>query len=219
MLYKAINHKLTNHSRQFKNQNTMKKLPILTLFLMLFVSANAQIELKNPSFEDTPKDATTPTDWTPCGTSTTPDILPGKNEWGQPIWDVLLEPMNGETYVGLIARKDNTREYIGQELSRSLKANSCYFLSLDLATSPRYAGYNKALELRIWLSNNMCEKEELIEGIVVDNYDWFNYEVIFMPSDAYEYIILEACHVDGSVLPYRGNILIDNISVIQKCGF
>lgn len=195
----------------------MKKIPTFILFLMLLANAYGQIELYNPSFEDTPKDAKVPTDWTPCGQYTTPDIMPGLNEYEQPIWDVIHQPTDGETYVGLLTREDNTNEYIGQELNEPLEADVCYSFLLDLAKSPYYAGYNKAIALQIWLSNEQCERKELIEYIVVDNEKWLNHEVIFMTSNTYKYIIFEAYYIDKSKYPYRGNVLIDNVSAIQKC--
>ncbi len=200
----------------------MKKLSTFTLFLTLFVSAYAQIELENPSFEDAPKDATTPTYWAACGKYTTPDILPGYNDYNQLIWDVDHQPTDGETFVGLIAREDNTREYIGQKLSKPLEADVCYSFSLDLAKSRYYAGYNETLVLKIWLSNEQCKRKELIEYIVVDNEEWINHKVILMASDTYRYIIFEVYYEDKlnssePKSPYRGNVLIDNISTIQKC--
>src|SRR5689334_15278944 len=67
----------------------------LCLFLSLCLSLrlfSQVIELFNPSFEDTPQDATMPQGWTGCKEGTTPDILPG-------FWGVYTPPSDGQTYV------------------------------------------------------------------------------------------------------------------------
>ncbi len=196
----------------------MKRYYIALLISMLCGFTYAQITLDNPSFEDTPKDATNPIGWKGCGPYTTPDILPGKNEFGEPIWDVTHKPVDGKTYIGLITREDNTQEYIGQKLSTTLLKNDCYLFNVDVARSPYYAGYNTAVRLRIWGGTNSCEKTELLyESDAVEHYEWKKYEILFFPKQDYDYIIFEATYVKGTIWPYRGNLLMDNASAIRVC--
>ncbi len=188
-------------------------------FLLLFTTRSfvefskeqsLAIYLKNPSFEDQPQDATTPTDWHPCNPGTTPDILPG-------FWGVETEPSEGETYVGLITRSDGSREAIGQRLSRPLKAKSCYRLVLDLAHSYTYAGYNKPIKLRVWGGSNFCEKRELLwETEFIENEDWKTFTLNLLPKKEVKYLILEAFYREENATR-QGNVLIDNIRPIQIC--
>lgn len=192
----------------------------IVLLLILGISGimQAQIRLSNPSFEDAPKEAKNPKSWEGCGLYTTPDILPGSNEFGEPIWDVTHKPVHGKTYIGLITREDNTWEYIGQRLSKTLKKNDCYLFNIDLARSPYYAGYNVPVRLRIWGGKSLCEKAELLyESDVVEHYEWKKYEVLFFPKKDYDYIIFEATYAKGTIWPYRGNLLMDNASAIRVC--
>ncbi len=201
-----------------KSISIMKKYFIIVILVYVAANLQAQIQLNNPSFEAPPKDATMPPGWDGCGLYTTPDIMPGTNEWDQPIWDVTHKPVDGKTYMGLITREDNTWEYVAQKLSPSIKGNHCYMFSMDLASSPYYAGYNTPIRLRIWLGNESCKKEEMIASTSeVAHYEWKNYEFIFSTKKNYRYIIIEAAYVEGTVWPYRGNILIDNISPITDC--
>jgi len=197
----------------------MKRNYLIIGLVLLTVSATqAQIRLNNPSFEAPPKDATMPPGWVACGMYTTPDIMPGSNEHGQPIWDVTHRPVDGATYVGLITREDNTREYLGQQLNKPLKSRHCYMFSLNLASSPFYAGYNTPIRLRIWLGNDQCQKTELIvETQTITHYEWKNYQFVFSVDKSYSYIIFEASYADGTEYPYRGNLLMDNISLITDC--
>ncbi len=179
-------------------------------FTGIFQRQTLAVYLKNPSFEDQPQDATTPTDWHPCNPGTTPDILPG-------FWGVETEPSEGETYVGLITRSDGSREAIGQRLSRPLKAKECYRLTLDLAHSYTYAGYNKPVKLRIWGGTSLCEKGELLdETDFIENEDWKTFKFDLLPEKEVKYLILEAFYKEENA-NRQGNILIDNIRPLQIC--
>ena len=196
----------------------MKNTCFIALLILLATSVKAQVSLDNPSFEAPPKDATMPPGWEGCGSYTTPDIMPGKNEYGQPIWDVTHRPTHGSTYMGMITREDNTWEYVGQRLSKPLKRQHCYMFSMDLASSPYYAGYNTPIRLRVWVGNSLCEKTELIaESPTIPHYEWKNYQFVFAVDKSYSHIIFEAVYADGTVYPYRGNLLIDNVSMITDC--
>ncbi|NNE27013.1 MAG: hypothetical protein HKN09_09240 [Saprospiraceae bacterium] len=170
----------------------------------------AQIPINNASFEGLHSDATMPYGWFSVDEGTTPDILPE-------IWGVYNEPMDGESFVGLITRQDGTNESIGQRLASPLKKNTCYTLGLGLAHSDTYTGYNKPLYLRIWISNKHRQKQQLIfKSPLIESLDWqyFNFE--FTPENEMQYIILEAFISEERPF-YKGNILIDNMSFIQIC--
>ena len=169
------------------------------------------IELANPSFEGEPRDATIPQGWMGCKEGTTPDILPG-------YWGVYQDPSDGDTYVGLITRGNNTWESIGQRMSASLKKGQCYNWGLDLAHSDTYSGYNGPLKVRVWLSRSKCEKEQLIfESPLIEHLDWQTYSVKFKPEDDdYRYILIEAFHSEDE-FSYQGNILIDRLRSIRSC--
>ncbi len=169
----------------------------------------AQIRLENASFEGEPQDATVPIGWIPCEIGTTPDILPGP-------WGVYQEASDGETFMGLISRADGTFESVGQRLSQSLEKGECYSLNMDLAKSNTYTGYNNSLKIRIWGSFNRCQKAELLyESPLVGHTDWENYSFSFMPKFNYHYIIIEAYAPKNKSA--KGNILIDNLSLIVPC--
>ncbi len=182
----------------------------LILLLCAVSSVYSQVTLNNPSFEDTPSDATTPMGWLECEEFTTPDILPG-------YWGVYTEPSEGETYVGMITRENGTFESIGQRLSATLRQDECYSFTLDLAHSLGYTGYNKPIKLRIWVGRSRCETQQMIfESPLIDEIEWKNYEVEFRPETDVRYILLEAFHQEGR-FSHKANILIDNISTIESC--
>jgi len=187
------------------------RLLILLALLIPCISLKSQIiELFNPSFEDTPQDATVPQGWTGCKEGTTPDILPG-------FWGVYIPPSDGQTYVGLITRSNGTWESIGQRLPATLERGTCYDWALDLAHSDTYACYNGPIKLRVWISKLKCQKDQLIyESPLIDHTDWRTYLIKFTPYDDYRYIILEAFHSDKP-FEYQGNILIDYLREIRVC--
>ncbi len=188
-----------------------RKIAVLLLCLASSLYVKAQhIELSNSSFEGEPRDATVPQGWMACKEGTTPDILPG-------YWGVYNEPSDGDTYVGLITRSNNTWESIGQRLPATLEKGSCYSWSLDLAHSDTYSGYNGPLKLRVWISKLKCQKDQLIyESPLIGHMDWETYHIKFTPNSDYRYILLEAFHSEEPV-SYEGNILIDRLRSIKGC--
>ncbi len=170
------------------------------------------IVLNNPSFEGVPHDAVTPNGWEACGIDSSPDILPGP-------WGVYQKPTNGNTYLGLITRENNSWETIGQKLPKPLQKDRCYKVKVDLSMSPAYAGYSKPTRLRIWLSNSKCERTKLIAtSPTIDHYEWKTYEFLFSTEeDSYKYIIIEAFYKSPAINFYRGNLLIDNFTAFESC--
>jgi hypothetical protein len=168
------------------------------------------IEIANGSFDGEPADATVPQGWLSCKEGTTPDILPG-------YWGVYTEASDGDTYLGLITRQNNTWEVIGQRLSAPLLKGSCYAWAIDLAHSSTYSGYNNPIKLRVWIGKSKCAKDQLIyESPLIEHSDWRTYKIKFTPEDEYRYIMLEAFHSEEEVI-WKGNILLDRIRAIQGC--
>ena len=189
----------------------LKKFLLLHAALLLAIAGNSQIiELANASFEGEPRDATVPQGWLPCKEGTTPDILPG-------YWGVYAEPSDGDTYVGLITRGNNTWESIGQRLSAPLEKGSCYSWSFDLSHADTYSGYSGPLKLRVWISKLKCQKDQMIyESPLIEHTDWQSYHIKFTPDSDYRYILIEAFHSEEQ-FSYEGNILIDRLRPIHIC--
>jgi len=182
---------------------------VLSIALSGFVSG--QLRLSNASFEDTPRDATTPIGWNSCGAYSTPDILPG-------YWEVTHQPVEGKTFLGLITRGDGTNEWIGQKISGVMEKNECYFFTVSLARSTTYANYNNPVILKIWGGTKLCEKRQLLaQTHPIAHEEWMEYEFVLIPKLNYEYLIIEAFFTKDSSLPYKGNLLIDACSTIEKC--
>lgn len=187
---------------------------ILSILLLGCFSLPAQTlhYLSNPSFEgNEPQEATVPAGWEPCKDGTTPDILPGP-------WNVALEASEGQTFVGLITREDGSWESIGQRIENPLKEGECYALTLDLAHSPTYAGYNQPLRLRVWGGLTKCGRGQLLAtSKVIDQGEWQTFTFKFIPKQTTHYILIEAFYPEGVYSRYKGNILIDNIQPIKQC--
>jgi len=186
-------------------------LTLIVIMSLAFTEIRGQITIINPSFEDEPADATTPQGWHPCDNMTTPDILPG-------FWGVYNDPSDGNTYVGIITREDGTYEQFGQRLSSKLKKGQCYRTSIDLAHSIIYSGYNKPIQVRIYIGSSKCDKEQLIfESPVVNSMKWSTHTIEFVPNDEHEFFIIKAHYSDESY-SHKGNILLDNLRPFIACG-
>lgn len=189
----------------------MRKLIFCCCALMLCFNSQAQIRIDNASFEGEAQDATMPNGWLSCKDGTTPDILPGS-------WGVTTEPSEGDTYIGLITRPDGSWESIGQRLLKPILKNFCYTMSMDLAHSKTYTGYNQPVRLRIWGGRARCDRRQMLwESELINHSDWEKYEIEFTPGGTFHYIIIEAYFPTPHPTPHKGNVLIDNMSPIQKC--
>ncbi|MBK8555284.1 MAG: OmpA family protein [Lewinellaceae bacterium] len=182
------------------------------------------ILLVNASFEDLPKCCEAPTGWYNCGKSeeSPPDIQPG-------FFQVNKTADQGQTYLGLVTRDNDTWEGVGQRLSRPLESNKCYDFSLALCRSELYlslsrttgeqVNYATPAKLRIWGGNGYCDKHELLaETSVIVNTRWLNYNFKLQPKNGnYSFILLEAYYKTPILFPTNGNILVDNASPISLC--
>lgn len=169
------------------------------------------IPFRNPSFEDAPRASASPAGWQSYTPGSTPDILPGA-------WGLDIPAQEGRTCLGLITREDGTSEDVSQGLQESLKNGFCYKFSIFLAHSPKYVGYNNPIRIRIWGSAKRGGKEQLLASSpLIDHSDWRNYKFQFIPTGDIRFITFEAYFAPGASFKYKGNILMDNCSAIEKC--
>jgi hypothetical protein len=185
------------------------------LFLGLALGAAFQrteekVMLRNPSFEDRPAASKVPREWMTVNAGSTPDIMPGA-------WGVHLPPQDGFAFVALVTRQDGTTEDITQRLTSTLKANVCYTFSLYLAHTTRYVGYDLPVRLRVWGGDQPGKKQLLCSSPVISHTDWRRYTFQFVPNHPLQYLILEVYYAPGVFRPYRGNLLLDNCSPVERC--
>ena len=167
--------------------------------------------LKNPSFNGINGYDAQISGWEWCNSSSTPDIQPN-------VWGVNTPAQEGTTYVGLTCLGDGTWEGIAQQFSAPLQAGQCYKLSLYLARSNAYAGYNKPARLRIWGGNSANDRKQLLcSSPTIEHDSWREYQLDFVPLQGWKYLILECYYKEPSLAPYRGNILIDNLQGFFSC--
>lgn len=190
---------------------------ILTvLFLAWNISVQAQcgnptpLIVQNPSFEGPQQPHVTPSPWTNCQPSQTPDTQPGS-------WGVSLPPTNGSSYLGLVNQVSaNWKEGASQLLSTPMTAGTPYTFTIDLANSSTTGGgiVPGCAELEIWGGNGTCGYGELLwsSGNITPYDVWQTYTVMFTPTQNWPYITLYVNSLGCSDVPY---ILVDNMSPIM----
>ncbi|MEL6659866.1 MAG: OmpA family protein [Bacteroidota bacterium] len=180
------------------------------------------IPLDNASFEDIPRHSREPRYWTDCGwvTESPPDVQPDLT------FQVTKQAYQGNTYLGMVTRDNDTWESVGQLLNQPLQEGQCYEFSMKLARSLSYysvsreknlpANYIEPVKLRIWAGFGMCDKREMLdESPLVVNTDWREFKFKFEPSGNYTHFILEAFYKTPSLFPTNGNLLLDDASNIK----
>ena len=204
---------------------------ILALFAFSIGELSAQgdpIYLTNSSFEDMPRPGKQPRGWYDCGAinfpeETPPDVHPAIDI---PAFEVTKKAVDGDTYLGMVVRENDSWESVAQRLSKPLEPGKCYTFSIYLATSKIYkssirnsnkiVNFTEPLKLRIWGGRGYCNKgERLAESALVTNSDWQEYQFKFEPTQRANYIILEAFFKTPALVPPNGNILLDKASPIQ----
>jgi hypothetical protein len=190
----------------------MKFFGFLIFTFVLLGQPGTVIPIRNPSFEDdAPTQSKVPKGWQTYTPGSTPDILPGA-------WGIQLAPQDGRTCVGLVTREDGTIEDIAQVLPESLKGGICYKFTIHLAHTPKYVGFNHPVRLRVWGGAAKDKKEMLLASSpLIDHSDWKKYPFQFVPAHDMRYITFEAYFGPGIIFKYKGNILLDNCSAIEKC--
>jgi len=213
----------------------MSKRILFSILSILIFSAGdilAQgnpIYLNNSSFEDFPRPGREPRGWYDCGginfpEETPPDVHPVP---GIPAFEVTKRAYDGDTYLGMVVRENDSWESVAQRLTRSLEGGKCYTFSIYLATSKLYKSsvrgsskkvdFTEPLKLRIWGGNGYCHKGELLaESAVVNHSEWKEYQFKFEPKQRSKYIVFEAFFKTPVLSPPNGNILIDKASAIQE---
>ena len=217
----------------------------LNLISYFSFTQGTEIILNNPSFEDVPHQGVSIHDsgirgWYDCGalqfpSESPPDIHPvqQKNYPTNSYWNVKKNAQEGETYLGLIVRDNDSWESVSQRLTSTLSSGSCYEISLYMARSIKYisgskeqkekynsdklVNYNVPTILRIFAGTGVCGKEEILaESIPIENSEWEKFTFKLEPTRDYNYFTLEAFYEWPIWFPYNGHILIDNISSIKK---
>ncbi len=179
------------------------------------------IKLDNASFEDEPQTGHVPKGWFDCGFmgETPPDVNPSYP------FKVSKEAFQGNTYLGMVTRDNNTWEAIGQELKTPLMKDVVYTFSIYLARSSTYesisrktgeiVNYDTPVRFQIWAGNLSCRKEELLVITEpIKSIEWERFDFLFTPQSDYSYFILEAFYENSPTPIYNGNILVDNASDI-----
>lgn len=200
----------------------------LTFFWLLGMLASVygqeiteKITLNNASFEDIPRHSYPPRGWSDCGfpNESPPDIQPSG-------FNVNKKAYEGNTYLGMVVRDNDTWEAVSQRLSKPMQKGKCYEFSLFLARSELYvsqshmtkldANYITPAKLRIYGGFGYCDKQYLLaESSLIINTRWIEYTFKFEPIGDYTHIIFEAFYKTPTLFPYNGNVLLDNASEIK----
>jgi Secretion system C-terminal sorting domain len=213
---------------------TLSKLTVVfAVFLVLICcfafDTKAQqaeaITFQNPSFEDSPAAGRQPKGWANCGfpAETPPDTQNGEGYF----FNVHTEPQDGQTYVGMVTRDNDTYERVGNKLSKPLIKGKIYTFSIWLCRSSEYksqsrktlteSDYTTPAVLKVWLGDSYCDlRDHLTTSKPIVNSDWVKYTFVFTPTITADHICFEAFYANPNEEATNGNLLLDNVSGIEE---
>ncbi len=173
----------------------MKNYLLLLLNLLSFcTSAQIEIPLKNPSFEEDGKafwgyiyprtngsiyPRTTIKSWTACGPriQTPPDIHSADTLF----WSAKQVPHDGNYFLGMVTRSNGTKEGISQELTEYLQKGSMYKFSFFASQSKTYVSnmtvnsfnysdlnFTELVHIEVWGGTCPCEKKRTLGYHICD---------------------------------------------------
>jgi outer membrane protein OmpA-like peptidoglycan-associated protein len=206
-----------------------KFLPLIFLMFSSLLQSQTKIAILNRSFEDVPRRGDlffSINGWYDCGGMNFPDESPPDIHPGN-FWNNDTPPSNGNTYLGMVVRDNETNEAIAQSLTTSLKVGKCYKFTIDLCKSNKYMSksrvngrnqnYNTPTVFRIWGGNGICNEKELLgESVSINHAEWRTYQFKIKPKAAYKFIVIEAYWKVPVINPYCGHILVDNLSDFEE---
>ena len=199
---------------------------LLSVLVFPTIAQQDSINLINPSFEDTPRKGSgvykSIKGWVDCGfiffpEESPPDIHPVD------FWSVTKGPSDGQTYLGLVVRDNESWETVSAKTDKTLKKDHCYQLDIDLSMSENYVSptrldpkkienFKNPVVFRMYGGNSFCSKDEiLIKTPPVNHNEWMTYNLRFKPKSSYDHIVIEAFYKLPILTPYNGHILVDNI--------
>jgi hypothetical protein len=196
-------------------------IPVYGFLTPSFGQKAVTIKLDNPSFEDYPAANQTPDRWKNCGFDgeSPPDTQPSGS------FGVTKKAFDGDTYLGLVVRDNDTWEAVGQKLKTPLLKDSTYSFSVYLCRSKTYmsmsktygkdANYTTPAVIKIWGGAKACGRDELLaESIEIKNDSWQKFDFVLKPQADYSYFYIEAYYKNELYPRYNGNVLVDKASDI-----
>lgn len=192
-----------------------------------------EIQLTNGSFEDRARPGVLHgrphRGWFDCGpaTESVPDVQPSADEdnW---FFGVSTPALKGNTYIGLVVRDNDTWESVAQRMKDTkLEKGKLYHFQVALARSPVYLSPSRDREgkmtdhttpcvLRIFGADGYCGKKQLlVHSDLIDHTNWRIYTFRFRPEENYEFFTLEAFYERGTLKPYNGNLLVDDLRLFE----
>lgn len=204
---------------------------LLLLLCVLLTTLNLSAQLvdgliffNNASFEDMPRHSSPPRGWTNCGPpgESPPDVHPDPEF----LFQVGMTAQHEQTFLGMVTRDTETFESVGQQMSQPMKAGQCYRFDIQLARSRVYLSMSRAtgqptnyvtpIKLRVFGGYSVCDRAQLLgESELVSNFNWRGYSIKLSPEDDFTHIVLEAYYQQPALVPYNGNILLDNAQPLR----
>lgn len=150
---------------------------------------------------------------------------------------VTTKAKDGDKFISMVTRKNETYEQIGQFLSKPLKADTKYVLKISsshfpkfkaIATNGKMMPFERPILIRIKVYD--FDKNEVLtqkilrgegwscfsDGELIKNEEWEEQEYILEPKFDSNLIVIQCWWETPIIFPYNGHLLIDYVSNIYE---
>ncbi len=177
--------------------------------------------ITNPSFEDTPRQNYPPEGWFDCSFHNESPI--DVHGYESEFFGVKELPADGETFVGMVTRDNETYEGISTKVLQPLLADSTYEISIMVKQASAYNSISRATSrpvnyinptlLEAWAGQLSCQMNTFLWEYKVEGYgNWDLVTFNLTPEKNIRYLSLYARHPENAEYT-NGHILIDDLQI------
>ncbi|RMD73188.1 MAG: hypothetical protein D6818_05150, partial [Bacteroidetes bacterium] len=202
-----------------RRRDAWMTLAMCMAWWMALAQTPGPVRLANPSFEDEPGASKVPARWANCGNEeeSPPDVQPGA-------FGIDLPAADGQTYLGLVVRDNETWEAVGQRLPVPLSPDTCYQLDLYLGRARELYSVSRSQNqrtnfitpvlLRVWgADTELCARGDILAvSEPVKWFGWHRQRLILQPVHEVRYLTLEAWYAPDFGRGVNGHLLVDGLS-------
>ena len=198
---------------------------LLTMFCLPSFAQSSEY-IKNPSFEDVPRQARAPRGWFDCGfpDESAVDVHGEGPDFESEFFGVREYADHGKTFLGMVVRDNGTYEGVSARLRQPLLSGTAYKLTVSVNQAISYhsssrlndtlVNYDEPILFEIWGGDKFCDMNIFIAEHDVNQFGvWRELTFHLTPEEDINFLSLFARQAFEEDV--NGNVLVDNLQLVK----